>query len=53
MTNAEFINALQKQLDDMVSEYKALGAKRDQLSEDMGKIRFLIDKLKEEDENNG
>ena len=47
MTNNEFINALQNQLDDMVSEYKALGAKRDQLAEDMRKIRFLIDKLKE------
>lgn len=52
MTNTEFINALQKQLDDMVSEYKALGAKRDQLSMDMDKIRYLIDKLKAEDENN-
>ena len=48
MTNTEFINALQKQLDDMVSEYKSLGAKRDQLAEDMRKIRYLIDKLKEE-----
>ena len=48
MTNTEFINALQKQLDDMVSEYKSLGAKRDQLSEDMIKIMYLIDNLKEE-----
>ena len=49
MTNTEFINALQKQLDDMASDYKALGSKREPLAMDMmNKIRFLIDKLKEE-----
>ena len=53
MTNIEFINALEKQLDDMASDYKALGSKREQLAMDMNKIRFLIDKLKEEDNNNG